>query len=150
MASITEWQPIIIAGLGATSAIVGAYFTAKYGGKSGAREAQSDLSAKVSALVPEVAKAREDASAAKSLAAKGSEQADHAFSNAEWAAKELQRHEKEEKERRRDAREAGQKRDDAIAAKVDKIAEQVTTLAAQTDLLLDGRVDTSGGSRRGR
>jgi outer membrane murein-binding lipoprotein Lpp len=150
MASITEWQPIAIAGLGALSAIVGAYFTAKYGGKSGAKDAQNDLAAKVSALVPEVAKAREDAAAAKSIAVKANEQANDSFTNAEWAAKELQRHEKEEKERRRDAREAGQRRDDAIALKVDRVAEQVTTLAAQTELLLDGRVDTSGGSRRGK
>lgn len=150
MASITEWQPIIIAGLGAASGIVGAYFTAKFGGKSGAKDAQNDLAAKVSALVPEVAKAREDAAAAKSIAVKANEQANDSFTNAEWAAKELQRHEKEEKERRRDAREAGQRRDDAIALKVDRVAEQVTTLAAQTELLLDGRVDTSGGSRRGK
>lgn len=146
--TITEWSPVLIAAVTAGGTVIGAYFTAKYGGKSGAKDAQGDLSAKVATLITEVAEARKDASAAKVCSAKATEHAEHAFVNAEYAAKELQRHEREEKERRHDAREAGQRRDAQMADGLDNLLSKI--IKQGEDIAeIRGRLDRDGG-RRGR
>lgn len=87
---------------------------------------------------------------ARTTATKALAEARAAAEVAQRAAAELNRHLEDEQRRRDAAREIGQKRDEKIAEKVERLGEKVTTLAAQTELLLDGKVDTGGGSRRGR
>jgi uncharacterized protein HemX len=91
-----------------------------------------------------------DLKAARELAERAAGEAKTATDSAERVAGELKRHLEEEQRRRDLAREIGQKRDEKLAEKVDDLKQKVTTLAAQTELLLDGRVDVGGGSRRGR
>lgn len=73
-----------------------------------------------------------------------------AVESAERVAGDLRRHVEDENRRRRVAREIGQERDAKLAAKVDDLTTKVATVATQVELILDGRVDTGGGSRRGR
>jgi hypothetical protein len=119
---------------------IGGRAAGKSAGQSAGQKEQASLDARVKAL--------EDNEPADLRAAR--ETADKALAEAKGASDGLARHVAEEQRRRDAAREVGQKRDEKLADRVEKLAEKVTTLAAQTELLLDGRVDTGGTSRRGR
>lgn len=144
---ITDWTPIIVTAITALGGIVGAYFTSRAAGRAAAQKEQGDLAGRVTKLETEEAT---DVRAAREEAARAIGEARTAAESAERIAGDLKRHLDEERERRREGREIGQKRDSEVAQKVERLAEKVTTLAAQTELLLDGRVDLSGGLRRGR
>lgn len=120
----------------------------------------SELAGRVQALEDEepeeLAKLREaaasattTATAALGLASKAVEEAKTSTESAERVAGDLKRHVDEESARRERARDIGQKRDEKLAERLDALKEKVLEQGAQLKIL-EGRADTSGGSRRGR
>jgi outer membrane murein-binding lipoprotein Lpp len=145
-ASAPWWAWLAYAAIPIVAPIVVAWLTTRVAGRTaGAKD--SDLARRVETL-----EANEPADLAEArAAAEGAlAEAKTATESAERVAGDLKRHVEDEQRRRDTAREIGQKRDEKLADKVEKLSEKVTKLAAQTELLLDGRVDTGGGSRRGR
>lgn len=77
------------------------------------------------------------------------EEARTATESAERVAGDLKRHVEQEQARRERSRDIGQKRDDALATKLDALKDRMLEQGAQLKIL-EGRVDTNGGPRRGR
>ena len=86
----------------------------------------------------------------REVAAKALEEAKDATESAERVAGDLKAHLESEQRRREVARRLAEERDRQLASKVDAFGEKVTTVSTQVSLILDGRVDTTGGPRRGR
>lgn len=132
-------EHLLSIGLTVLGSILVAWITSRAAGRAAAQKEQGDLAARLKELEetdsPTVLKALAEAKEAKDLA--------------EESARDLARHIADEQQRRRDARDMGRQRDAELTKKVDDIKDRVAEQGGSIRAL-EARLDTSGGSRRGR